>query len=154
MELIVRWISLGFEPWTSGARNDRSTNWATTTAPIGRLFVENLKKWGQFRNSYSNQIAPAVDVLWLSNLDCLVSFLRRAFTIFWLVSKLDWLTVFYHLTAPFLPFYRFTIFIFTFGIAFMLFFIITWSFFSFDLSCFSVFMFCFVNFLFVFYIPF
>ena len=29
----------GFEPWTSGIRSDRSTNWATTTAHYYYYFL-------------------------------------------------------------------------------------------------------------------
>ena len=40
----------GFEPWTSGIRSDRSTNWATTTAPPKRfLSLPVLFASSQFR---------------------------------------------------------------------------------------------------------
>ena len=52
----------GFEPWTSGIRSDRSTNWATTTAPQKDSF---LYLFSSLRLNFELFLKPSPDPLLL-----------------------------------------------------------------------------------------
>ena len=51
----------GFEPQTTGVGSDRSTFWATTTAPETEMFI------GEFLQQPSGRLAPATTLVYLSH---------------------------------------------------------------------------------------